>query len=115
MFAQLFHTTWGSMCAMTLTSIGWDLRNKAKTTKETSIVNCYNFSKTVLTIRTKISTAILHYMGDLCEKLHYYRKAGIRETAKIDQRTANCQLFQFFFKDSQHHSNEIFHSHFEAY
>ena len=54
-------------------------------------------------------------MGDLCEKLHYYRKAGIRETAKIDQRTANCQLFQFFFKDSQHHSNEIFHSHFEAY
>ena len=104
------------MCAMTLTSIGWNLRNKAKNDQRK--VNCellQFFSKTVLTIRTKISTPISLYMGDLCEKLHYYRKAGIRETAKIDQRTANCQLFQFFFKDSQHHSNEIFHSHFEAY
>ena len=55
------------MCAMTLTSIGWDLRNKAKNDQRNA--NCellQFFSKTVLTIRTKISTAFLHYVGDVC-------------------------------------------------
>ena len=66
-FYSLFTLCGGSMCAMTLTSIGWDLRNIAK--NDQGNANCellQFFSKTVLTIRTKISTAILHYMGDLC-------------------------------------------------
>ena len=62
---SLFTLCGGSMCAMTLTSIGWDLRNIAK--NDQGNANCellQFFPKTVLTIRTKISTAILHYMGD---------------------------------------------------
>ena len=58
---------WGSMCAMTFTLIGWDLRNIAK--NDEGNANCellQFFSKTVLTIRTKILTAISLYMGDLC-------------------------------------------------
>ena len=64
---SLFTLHGGSMCAMTLRSIGWDLRNKAKNDQRK--VNCELlpfFSKTVLTIRTKISTPISLYMGDLC-------------------------------------------------
>ena len=63
---SLFTLHGGSMLAMTLTSIGWDLRNKAKNDQRNA--NCellQFFSKTVLTIRTKISTAISLYMGDL--------------------------------------------------
>ena len=55
------------MCAMTLTWIGWDLRNIAK--NDQGNANCellQVFSKTVLTIRTNISTAFLHCVGDLC-------------------------------------------------
>ena len=55
------------MCAMLITSYGWDLRNIAEIDQGTA--NCellHSFSKTVVTIRTKISTAILHLMGDLC-------------------------------------------------
>ena len=56
------------MCAMTLTSIGWDLRNIAK--NDQGNANCelfqFFFPKTALTIRTKISTAILLFMGDRC-------------------------------------------------
>ena len=36
---SLFTLCGGSMCAMTLTSIGWE----PKTTNETPIVKCYNF------------------------------------------------------------------------
>ena len=55
------------MCAKLLTSYGWDLRNIAEIDQGTA--NCellQFFSKTVVTIQTKISTAIIHYMGDLC-------------------------------------------------
>ena len=65
-FVQPFYTMWGSMCAMTITSYGWDLRNIDKSDPGTA--NCellHFFSKTVVTIRTKVSTAISHYMGDL--------------------------------------------------
>ena len=54
------------MCVMTLTSYDWDLRNIAK--NDRGEANCellQFFSNTVVTIRTKISTAILHFMGDL--------------------------------------------------
>ena len=54
------------MCAMTLTSYGWDLRNIAK--NDQGKANCelfHFFSKTVVTIRPKFSTAILYYMGNL--------------------------------------------------
>ena len=51
------------MCAMTLTSIGWDLRN----------------------------------------------------IAKNDQGNANCELFQFFFKNCLNDSNENFDSQFTLY
>ena len=64
---SLFTLCGGSMCATTLTSIGWDLRNKAKNDQRNA--NCellQFFSKTALTIRTKFSTAILHFMRDLC-------------------------------------------------
>ena len=55
------------MCAMFLKSDGWDLRNIAKIDQGTA--NCellQFFSKTVVTIRTKLSTAIFHLMGDQC-------------------------------------------------
>ena len=55
------------MCAMLITSYGWDLRNIAEIDQGTA--NCellQFFSKTVVTIRTKLSTAILHYKEDLC-------------------------------------------------
>ena len=55
------------MCAKLSTSYGWDLRNIAEHDQGTA--NCellQFFSKTVVTIRTKISTAIIQYMGDLC-------------------------------------------------
>ena len=58
---------WGPMCAMLITSYGWDLRNIAEIDQGTA--NCellQYFSKTVVTIRTKFSTAILHLMGDQC-------------------------------------------------
>ena len=64
---SLFTLYRGSMCAKTLTSVGWDLRNKAKNDQRDA--NCellQFFSKTVLTIRTKISTASSLYMGDIC-------------------------------------------------
>ena len=57
----------GPICAMLLTSYGWVLRNIAEIDRGTA--NCellQFFSKHVVTIRTKISTAIIHYMGDLC-------------------------------------------------
>ena len=53
------------MCA--ITSYGWDLRNIAEIDQETA--NCellQFFPKTVVTIRTKISTAFLQYVGKLC-------------------------------------------------
>ena len=58
---------WGPMCAMLITSYGWDLRNIAEI--DQGKANCellQYFSKTVVTIRTKFSTAILHLMGDQC-------------------------------------------------
>ena len=51
------------MCAMLLTSYGWDLRN----------------------------------------------------IAEIDQGTANCELFQFFFKNCRNDSTEIFYSRFTVF
>ena len=64
---SLFTLCGGSMCAMTLTWIGWDLRKIAK--NDQGNANCellQFFSKFVFTIRTNISTAFLHYVGDLC-------------------------------------------------
>ena len=58
---------WGPICATLLTSYGWHLRNIAEIDQGTA--NCellHFFSKTVVTIRTNVSTAILHLMGDLC-------------------------------------------------
>ena len=55
------------MCAMFLTLYGWYLRNIAKIDQETAKCELFLFfSKTVVTIRPKFSTAILHYMGDIC-------------------------------------------------
>ena len=55
------------MCAMFLTSYGWDLRNIAEIDQGTANGELLqHFSKIVVTIRTKFSTAILHLMGDQC-------------------------------------------------
>ena len=55
------------MCAMLLTSYGWDLRNIAEIDQGTANCELFQFfSKTVVMIRTKNSTAILQFMGDLC-------------------------------------------------
>ena len=66
-FYILFTLCGGRMCAMFLTLYGWYLRNVAEIDQGTA--NCELFSflfKHSLTIRTKISTAILHFMGELC-------------------------------------------------
>ena len=39
-------------------------------------------------------------MGELCVQSNQHRKAGIQETAEIDQGTAICELFQFCQKQS---------------
>ena len=55
------------MCAMLTTSYGCDLRNTAEIDQGTANCELLQFlSKTVVTIRTKISTALLHLMGNLC-------------------------------------------------
>ena len=103
------------MCAMTLTSIGLDLRNKAKNDRRNA--NCellQFFSKTVLTIRTKISTAIHFIWGTYVCSDNNIVKLGFEKQPKLTKEQPIVNFFTFF-KDSQHHSNEIFHSHFEAY
>ena len=55
------------MCAMLFTLYGWDLRNIAEIDQGAAKCELLQFlSKTVVTIRTKISTAILQIMWDLC-------------------------------------------------
>ena len=55
------------MCAMLLTSYGWDLRTIAEIDQGTANCELFQFfSKTVVLIRTKISTAFSQFMGDLC-------------------------------------------------
>ena len=54
------------MCAMFLTFYGWYLRNVAEIDQGTTNCELFQFFfKHSLTIRTKILTAILFYMGDL--------------------------------------------------
>ena len=66
-FYNRFTLCEGPMCAMLITSYCWDLRNIAEIDQGTAKCELLQFfSKTVVTIRTKISTAILHLMGDLC-------------------------------------------------
>ena len=39
----------------------------------------------------------------------------LRNIAKIDQVTGNCELLHFFFKNCRNDVNEIFSSHFTLY
>ena len=55
------------MFAMFLTLYDWYLRNVAEIYQGTANCELFHFFfKHSLTIRTKISTAILHFMGELC-------------------------------------------------
>ena len=56
----------GAMSAMTSRPYGWGLRNIAKIDQEIDNCELFNFFKKNVTIRTKHSTAILHFLGDLC-------------------------------------------------
>ena len=55
------------MCAMFLTLYGWYLRNVAEIDQGTANCELFQyFFKHSITIRTKLSTAILHFLGELC-------------------------------------------------
>ena len=49
-------------------------------------------------------------MGDLCVQGDQHRKAGIQETAEIDQGTAFCELFQFCQKQSTRFERNVLES-----
>ena len=56
----------GSMCAMTLTSYGWDLRNIDKIDQETANCEFFQFFFENCRNDSFFSRDILHYMGVLC-------------------------------------------------
>ena len=63
-------------------SFEWDVRNIAKISpkmaKKTAIFRLFStFSRTVHTIRTKISTVILHHIRVLYVQWHQNRMAGM--------------------------------------
>ena len=89
------------MCAMTLTSIGWVLRNIAK--NDQGNANCellQFFSKTVLTIRTKISTAILHYMGTYVSNDNNIVKLAFEKQPILTKEQPIVNFFNFFQRQS---------------
>ena len=92
-FSKTFHTIFTKLCshstpkgapacAKASKSYGWDVRNIAKTAQKWP-KNCHIstffsiFSKTVHTIRTKISTVILHHIRVLYVQWHQNRMAGM--------------------------------------
>ena len=67
------HSTpyYGPLCAISLNSYGWDVRNMVKISQKTVIFRFFSiFSKTVDTIRTKFSTVILHHIMVLYVQFH---------------------------------------------
>ena len=67
------------------------------------------FSKTVVKIRTKISTAFLHYVGKLCVQWHQNRMAGVWETLpKLTKKEQIVYFFYFFFKTCRNDSKDFF-------
>ena len=105
----------GTMCAMTSRPYGWGLRNIAKSDQETANCETFSFfSKTVITIRPKFSTPILHYMGAyVCNEINIVKL----QFEKHPKLTKEQPIVNFFnvFKDSRHDSNEIFYSHSKLY
>ena len=80
------HSTpyYSPLCAISLKSYGWDVRNLAKMSPKTpkkAIFSLFSiFSKTVHTIQTKVSTVILHHIRVLYVQWHQSRMAGMCET-----------------------------------
>ena len=71
------HSTpyYGPLCAISLNSYGWDVRNIAKFSpklaKKQPFFDFFSiFSKTVHTIRTKFSTVLLHHIMVLYVQFH---------------------------------------------
>ena len=92
----------------------------AKNSTKTVIFRLFSiFSKTVYTIRTKLSTVILHHIRVLYVQWHQNRMAGMWETwPKLSQKWPKNSQFSFFFRFSQncqYHSKEIFYSHSSPY
>ena len=84
------HSTlyYGPLCAISLNSYGWDVRNIAKISPKMAKKSHFLiFSKTVRTIRTKFSTVILHFIMVLfCAfSLNSYGW-DVRNIVKINQK-----------------------------
>ena len=93
---------------MLLTSNGWDLRNIAEIDQGTA--NCelfIFFQKTVVTIRTKIWTAILQFMGTyVCNDINIVRR-GFKKQPNFTKEQPFVNFFKFV-KNSRHDSNKFF-------
>ena len=88
-------------------SYGWDVRNIAKISpkngqKTEPLFDFFSiFSKTVHTIRTKVSTVILHHIRVLYVQWHQSYGWDVRKIAKISPKMAKKQPFLDFFRFSQ--------------
>ena len=101
---------------MASNSYGFDVRNIAKSSPKMAKKSRFSiFSKTVHTIRTKISTVILHHIRVLYVQWHQNRMAGMWETEpKLTQqcpKNTHFSIFFFFLKNCPYDSNELLYSH----
>ena len=100
-FQQLFHNMWGTFVCNDIKTVWLGFEKHSQNwPRKTQLCNFSIFFNNCLTIGTKISTTILHFLGDLRVQWDQHCKAGIQATAEIDQGTAICQVFQFCQKQS---------------
>ena len=97
-FYSNFKLCGGPMCAMRSTSYGWDLRNIVKIDQGTAGCELFSiFSNTVVRIRMKIFCSHFTLCGEpMCAMTLISYGWDLRNIAKIDQGTANCEHFQLF-------------------
>ena len=90
------HSTpyYGPLCAISLNSYGWDVRNIAQKWPK-KIFDFSIFSKTVHTIKTKFSIVILHHIV-LCAMASKSYGWDVRNIAKINPKMAKNSLFSTF-------------------
>ena len=93
------HSTpyYGPLCAFSLNSYGWDVRNIAQKWPKKNFRLFFSiFSKTVHTIKTKFSIVILHHIRVLCAMASKSYGWDVRNIAKINPKMAKNSLFSTF-------------------
>ena len=87
------------------------IQKQPKTTKKSHFWTFFNSLENPVRLKRKFLQPFYNTWGPMCAMTSRPYGLDWRNKAKIDQETANCELFNFF-KVCCNDSNETSHSHF---